>query len=133
MEPRTHLAADPDLCGTVVELGEGFARVALRATDPMVVDSQGLVHGGFIFGLADYAAMLAVNHPNVVLGAAETRFLRPVRLGDRLIASARTVDANGRKHEVRVEASVNSDKVFEGTFSCFVLERHVLEGVGSKG
>jgi len=105
--------------------------VALEATDSMAVDAQGLVHGGFVFGLADYAAMLAVNEPNVVLGAAETRFLKPVRVGERMVASARTVDANGRKREVRVEAAVSSEPVFEGIFTCFVLERHVLEGVGS--
>jgi uncharacterized protein (TIGR00369 family) len=115
-----------------VELGQGSARVALDAVDSMVVDAQGLVHGGFVFGLADYAAMLAVNDPNVVLGAAQTRFLKPVRRGDRLVANAQTVDARGGKHEVRVEATVNSEKVFEGTFTCFVLERHVLDGVGSK-
>jgi uncharacterized protein (TIGR00369 family) len=132
MEPRTHLAADPRFCGTLVELGEGSARVTLEATHSMVVDAQGLVHGGFVFGLADYAAMLAINDPNVVLGAAQARFLKPVRLGDHLIAIAHAVEARGRKHEVRVEATVNSERVFEGTFTCFVLERHVLEGVGSK-
>ena len=41
---------------------------------------------GFIFGAADYAAMLAVNQPNVVLGAAETHFLKPSRVGDVLLA-----------------------------------------------
>ena len=132
MEPRTHLEAEPRLCGTPVELGEGSARVVLTAADSMVVDAQGLVHGGFVFGLADYAAMLAVNDPHVVLGAAETRFLRPVRRGDQLIASAQTVATRGRKREVRVEATVDSEKVFEGTFTCFVLERHVLGEVGSK-
>ncbi len=132
MDPKTHLQADPGLCGTLLALDEGSARVALHATGSMAVDAQGLVHGGFVFGLADYAAMLAVNDPNVVLGAAETRFLKPVRVGDRMIASAQTIDVKGRKREVRVEAAVNSEKVFEGTFTCFVLERHVLEAVGSK-
>ena len=132
MEPKTHLAADPRFCGTPEALSEGSARVVLETIDSMVVDAQGLVHGGFVFGVADYAAMVAVNDANVVLGAAETRFLKPVRLGDRLIVSARTVGSQGRKHEVRVEATVNSDKVFEGTFTCFVLEQHVLDGVGSK-
>lgn len=132
MEPKTHLTADPRYCGTPEALEDGAARVVLETTDPMVVDAQGLVHGGFVFGAADYAAMLAVNHPNVVLGAAETRFLKPVRRGERLVARARTVASHGRKREVRVEATVNSDKVFEGTFTCFVLERHVLDGVGSE-
>jgi uncharacterized protein (TIGR00369 family) len=120
------------LCGRLLELGEGSARVALDTVASMAVDARGLVHGGFVFGLADYAAMLAVNDPNVVLGAAETRFLKPIRSGDRVIAIARTLDTRGRKHDVRVEATVDSEKVFEGTFTCFVLERHVLEGAGSK-
>lgn len=131
MEPRTHLGADPRLCGTLLDLGAGSAQVALQAVSEMAVDTQGLVHGGFIFGLADYAAMLAVNDPHVVLASAEARFLKPVRLGDRVIASARTVAAKGKQQEVRVEATVNSQKVFEGTFTCIVLERHVLERVGS--
>jgi acyl-coenzyme A thioesterase PaaI-like protein len=132
MEPKTHLEADPRFCGTLEALSEGSAQVVLETIDAMVVDAQGLVHGGFVFSVADYAAMVAVNDANVVLGAAETRFLKPVRRGDRLIVSARTVGSQGRKHEVRVEATVNSDKVFEGTFTCFVLEQHVLDGVGSE-
>ena len=132
MEARTHLDADPRLCGRPVDLAEGRARVALDTVDSMVVDAQGLVHGGFVFGLADYAAMLAVNDPNVVLGAAATRFLKPVRGGDQVIATAEVVDAKGKKREVQVAALVGDIKVFEGTFTCFVLEHHVLEGVGSK-
>jgi uncharacterized protein (TIGR00369 family) len=131
MEPRTHLGADRRLCGTVLDLGAGSAQVALQAVSEMAVDPEGLVHGGFIFGLADYAAMLAVNDPHVVLAAAEARFLKPVRLGDRVLAIAKTIGAKGRQQEVRVEATVNSHKVFEGIFTCIVLERHVLERDGS--
>ena len=132
MEARTHLDADPRLCGRPLDLAEGRAQVALDTIDSMVVDAQGLVHGGFVFGLADYAAMLAVNDPNVVLGAAATRFLKPVRRGDRVIATAEVVGAKGKKREVQVAALVGDSKVFEGTFTCFVLEHHVLERVGSK-
>ena len=132
MEPRTHLAADSAYCGRIVELGEGSAEVVLDTTDTMIVDEQGLIHGGFVFGLADYAAMLAVNDPYVVLAGAETRFLKPVQLGDLVVARAKTVSVDGRKHQVRVEATVSARTVFEGTFTCVVLEHHVLEPVGSK-
>ena len=110
-----------------MEIGEGLARVELRPDDPMVVDHVGLVHGGFIFGLADYAAMLAVNDPNVVLGSAAVRFMKPVRKGDHVVATATTTAVNGKKHQVRVEARVDETAVFEGVFTCFVLETHVLE------
>ncbi len=69
----------------------------------MAADERGLVHGGFVFGLADYAAMLAVNHPNVVLASAEVRFLKPVVVGERLVAEAWVEETDGRKSRVQVE------------------------------
>lgn len=132
MEPKTHLQADPALCGRVTSLAEGTAEVELVTTEAMVVDAQGLVHGGFVFGLADYAAMLAVNDPNVVLGACESRFLKPVQRGATVTAHAETIERDGRKHRVRVQAAVGDQTVFDGTFTCIVLERHVLETAGSK-
>ena len=60
-------------------VGGSKAIVELTATPEMEADASGLTHGGFTFGLADYAAMLAVNHPNVVLGSAQTKFTSPRR------------------------------------------------------
>ena len=132
MKANTHLGADPTLTGELVELGDGTASASLTTHAAMGVDDRGLVHGGYVFGLADYAAMLAVNDPNVVLGAAEARFLKPVVVGDRVVADAKTTGNKGRKREVHVEARVGSTKVFEGTFTCFVLEHHVLDAPGSE-
>ncbi|MGB5812672.1 MAG: hotdog domain-containing protein [Polyangiales bacterium] len=132
MEANTHLEANSALIGVAVELAEGRASASLDTIDSMVVDERGLVHGGFVFGLADYAAMLAVNDPNVVLGAATTRFLKPVAVGSRVVAQARVVERDGRKRQVEVEARVDSTQVFEGTFVCFVLEHHVLDTTRSK-
>ena len=93
----------------------------------MATDDRGLVHGGFVFGLADYAAMLAVNDPFVVLGSADTRFVAPVRVGETVVAEAERVEGKGRKHVVRVVARVAERAVFEGTFTTFVLDAHVLD------
>ena len=93
----------------------------------MSADERGLTHGGFYFGMADYAAMLAINDPNVVLGAAETRFLKPVREGDVLTASANVTGEKGKKRLVDVAVERGSDTVFTGTFTCFVLDKHVLD------
>jgi acyl-coenzyme A thioesterase PaaI-like protein len=124
---QTHLGIDPTLCGAPRRLAPGAAEVALTTSPAMAADAQGLVHGGFVFGLADYAAMLAVNHPNVVLGAAQTRFLRPVRVGEVVVATATRTAEAGRKHVVAVEVRRGEDLVFTGEFTCFALERHVLE------
>lgn len=128
MEIKTHESIDQSLCGEPVEVTETASTVRLTCTANMAADASGLVHGGFIFGLADYAAMLSVNHPNVVLGAAETRFLKPSRVGDVLIAKAHDKTPQERKHLVEVEVSCGEDVVFSGTFTCFVTKEHVLAG-----
>ena len=126
MQILTHEKIDAELCGTPREVADGYSRVELQTNERMTVDDSGLVHGGFIFGLADYAAMIAVNHPNVVLGAAEVRFLKPVKAGEAVTAEARVERRSGKKHVVPVEIRRGGESVFEGTFTCFVLEQHVL-------
>ncbi|MDH3524715.1 MAG: MaoC/PaaZ C-terminal domain-containing protein [Acidobacteriota bacterium] len=128
MEVATHHAIERRLCGVAINLGPGKATVRLETTREMAADARGLVHGGFVFGAADYAAMVAVNDPNVVLGAAECKFVAPVRLGQVVDFSAREVAEAGRRHDVEVVGRVGEKTVFEGAFACFVLERHVLEG-----
>ncbi len=124
--PSTHRQIDHELCGKPIALGDGTARVRLETTERMAVDTHELVHGGFVFGLADHAAMLAVDHPNVVLGAAETRFLAPVTVGETVEAGARVVEGDGAKRIVEAEATVGDEIVLEGTFTTFVPDEHLL-------
>jgi acyl-coenzyme A thioesterase PaaI-like protein len=122
----THPKIDRELCGTPLEVEEGYSRVRLQTNERMAVDESGLVHGGFVFGLADYSAMIAVNHPNVVLGAADVRFLKPVKVHDVVLAEAKVRLREGKKHVVSVTVQCGDRNVFEGDFTCFVLEKHLL-------
>ena len=131
MDVRTHLGIDPTLVGEAIELGPGHATATLLADTRMTADDRGLVHGSFTFGLADYAAMLAVNDPYVVLGGANCRFLAPVRVGETMRASATVTETKGRKHLVAVQVYVEDRKVLECELSCFVLDAHVLDNTGS--
>jgi uncharacterized protein (TIGR00369 family) len=125
---KTHLSASPELLGKVEAIESGkSSRVSLTADDRMKVDEKGLIHGGFTFGLADYAAMVAVNDPFVVLLAAQARFLKPVAVGDRMTAHAQVTKAEGKKSQVRCEVvNQNGQKVFESDFVCLNLDGHVL-------
>ena len=124
---KTHDKADPRLLGQPVLLEKGKAVVELTATMEMVVDDRGLIHGGFTFGLADYAAMLAVNDPHVVLGSAEVKFTAPVKMGDRMVATGLVESVDGKRRDVSVEVSVDDRMVLRGVMACYVLERHVLD------
>jgi acyl-coenzyme A thioesterase PaaI-like protein len=127
MTQNTHVSIDPTLVGTVTKIEPNFAEVLLHTTQRMAADAQGLVHGGFVFGAADYAAMCAVNDPYVVLGASEVRFVAPVRAGDAVVCRARVTQTKGKKQIVSVEAFVAEKRVLEGVFTTFVLDEHVLE------
>ena len=127
---RTHLSIDRRLSGEPIELDTGRARVALETVAEMAADEHGLVHGGFLFSLADHAAMLAVNDPNVVLAAGRMEFLGPLRVGQRIEAEATIVRSEGHRHEVEVEvalANVDGRTIARGRFDCVVTRRHVLE------
>jgi uncharacterized protein (TIGR00369 family) len=126
MEITTHQKISQELCGKAMEVKEGYSRVELVTLEKMAVDETGLVHGGFIFGQADYAAMIAVNHPNVVLGGADVKFLKPVKAGEKIVAQANVTAIEGKKNIVEVTVNRGEEKVFQGTFFCFVLGKHVL-------
>ena len=126
---NTHLLASKKLVGSVVTIEENSAKVFLKITKEMVVDTFNLAHGSFVFGLADYAAMVAINEPTVVLGKAEVKFLKPVVLHDEVIAVATISDkGNGKKMTVSVVVTnAKEELVFVGVFVCFVLEKHILD------
>jgi acyl-CoA thioesterase len=127
VELRTHLRIDPTFGGTLLHLEDGYAKVELETTREMVVDEVGLVHGGFTFSAADFAAMAAVNHPNVVLVGCECRFLAPVKVGDKVVFEAKELYREARKRKIHVEGFYEEVKVFDGEFMAVVLERHVLK------
>jgi len=128
MELKTHLEINPRLSGKVTELNEGYAKVVLETSEVMRADPQGLVHGGFAFGAADYAAMSAVNDPNVVLSKSESKFVAPIRVGERVVFEANIIKSNEAKQTVEVIGMIRDKQVFVGTFYTVVLEQHVLEG-----
>ena len=129
IKQNTHLLASEKLIGSVISIDEDTATVKLKITEEMGVDEFRLAHGGFVFGLADYAAMVAINEPTVVLGKAEVKFLKPVSVNDELTAKAtKSSCIDGKKTIVSVDVSnTKNDIVFEGKFVCFVLEEHVLK------
>jgi acyl-coenzyme A thioesterase PaaI-like protein len=124
---KTHLKASPALLGRPVLIeDDSRAMVELVTTRDMVVDDEGLVHGGFTFGLADYTAMLAVNHPYVVIGSADVKFIAPVRLGETMRATATVERRDSKRREVMVEVQVEGKPILKGAMTCYILDRHVL-------
>jgi acyl-CoA thioesterase len=73
---------------------------------PHMVNGHGIAHGGFIFLLADSTFAFACNSRNERAVAAQCNisFIKPGKLGDRLVATAKEISWTGRSgiYDVRV-------------------------------
>ena len=91
----------------IVEVKPGRATLAMTV-QPQMVNGQRIAHGGFIFTLADSALAFACNTHNerVVAAQGNITFIRPGKLGDRLVATAREISRSGRSgiYDVQVTA-----------------------------
>ena len=79
----------------VTKPGRAEARFEVRSN---MVNGYEICHGGFIFTLADSAFAFACNTYNriTVAASASIEFVRPARLGDKLLATAAEVHRGGR-------------------------------------
>ncbi|WP_333804321.1 PaaI family thioesterase [Sulfurospirillum sp.] len=124
---KTHVKVKSTLIGNLIELTKNGAKVVLQTTTDMCVDEFGLIHSGFIFGSAEYAAVAAVNEANVVVIGCRSKFFAPAKLGDLITFEAKGRFEDARKREIKVVGMINEIKVFEGIFQAVLLERHILQ------
>ena len=89
----------------ILEVKAGQATLAMTVK-PHMVNGHGIAHGGFIFLLADSTFAFACNSHNERAVAAQCNisFIKPGKLGDRLVATAKEISWTGRSgiYDVRV-------------------------------
>jgi acyl-CoA thioesterase len=102
---------------TIVEIKPGEATLSMTV-QPHMVNGQRIAHGGFIFTLADSAFAFACNSHNQksVAAQGDITFIRPGKLGDVLVATAREISRSGRAgiYDVRVTAGSEVIAEFRG-------------------
>jgi acyl-CoA thioesterase len=105
----------------VEEIKEGYSRISMMVRKEMI-NGLGIVHGGVAFSMADSAFAFACNNRNNLSVALDTsiNFLKPVHVGDRLVAEAEEIH-NGRSTGLYQITITNQQghtvAVFKGT--CF--------------
>jgi acyl-CoA thioesterase len=89
----------------ILDVKAGQATLAMTVK-PHMVNGHGIAHGGFIFLLADSTFAFACNSRNERAVAAQCNisFIKPGKLGDKLVATAREISWTGRSgiYDVRV-------------------------------
>jgi acyl-CoA thioesterase len=98
----------------LLDLGDGTATVTMTVADWMA-NGHGIAHGGFVFSVADTAFACACNShgPVTVAAHAEITFIKPVSVGDVLIARAVERQRFGRSGVCDVTVSTERGVVAE--------------------
>ncbi|MFZ2157008.1 MAG: hydroxyphenylacetyl-CoA thioesterase PaaI [Bradyrhizobium sp.] len=95
-----------------IRAGEALMTMTVK---PHMVNGHGIAHGGFIFLLADSTFAFACNSHNERAVAAQCNitFIRPGKLGDRLVATAREISRTGRSGIYDVRVTVDETAIAE--------------------
>jgi acyl-CoA thioesterase len=101
----------------IVDIGPGRATLTMIVR-PEMVNGQRIAHGGFIFALADSTFAFACNSHNdrAVAAQGNITFIKPGKLGDKLVATAREISRSGRSgiYDVRVTVGETVIAEFRG-------------------
>lgn len=114
---RASSALGIDLVEVGVRGGLGHARTRMAITDTMV-NGHEIVHGGYVFTLADSTFALACNatgHLTVAAGA-DIQFVTATRLGDVLVADGIERTTYGRSGITDVTVTRESDGALVAEF-----------------
>ena len=112
----------------VITIQEGYSKVKMKVRKEMI-NGFGIVHGGVAFSLADSAFAFACNNRNILSVALDTsiNFLKPVHVGDALIAETKEIH-NGKSTGLYQVTIINQNEhivaVFKGT--CFRTNKNLI-------
>ena len=113
----------------VIEITEGYSKIKMTVRTEMM-NGLGIVHGGIAFSLADSAFAFACNNRNILSVALDTsiNFLKPVQVGDLLVAEAKELH-NGKSTGLYQVSISNQQQhlvaLFKGT--CFRTHRKLID------
>ena len=112
----------------IIEIKEGYSKIKMSVRNEMM-NGLGIVHGGIAFSLADSSFAFACNNRNNLSVALDTsiNFLKPVHVGDELIAEAKEIHngkSTGLYHITITNQNNHTVALFKGT--CFRTNKKLI-------
>ncbi len=112
-----------EIVGDLLELELGKrATSVLVTTEDMVLEKSRIVRGHCIFAQADSLAIAVAHAKTALIGLANVKFKRPVRVGERLVARAEVIRMRRSQLVILVNTYVGEEHVFRGKFVVFSVE-----------
>lgn len=116
-----------EMCGSIIKMTYEEVITKFVPTKQMISDESNLIHSGFIFNAANYAAMCLVNQPHAITIGAEVEFLAPVEFEQEMMFLATIKQSNAKKFEINVKGTLLDIKIFEAIFHIAVFDKQLFK------
>lgn len=114
---------DQELIGELLELVIGERACSrLIIDESMVLTKARVARGHYLFAQANSLAIALVDAKVALTGSVELKFVRPVQLGEVVIAKGMVLKRKQNKYWVQVLVSVGSEEVLKGNWILFAIE-----------
>ena len=97
----------------------------LKPTEELLLEKSQVVRGHHIFAQANSLAVAIIDTDVALTGSADIKYHRPVKLGEKLLASASVKKREENKFFIEVNTKANEEVVFSGEFIIFSIEDEV--------
>ncbi len=109
-----------EVIGEVIDLQlDSHAISVLEIKEEHVFHRTRIARGHYIFAQANSLAVAVIDADIALTATARIRYIRPVKLGEKLVAKAIVRSHDGDESKVRVETKVQGETVFTATFRVF--------------
>ena len=117
-----------DIIGELIDLELGKVAVStLLVTQDMVLEKAGVLHGYFMYAMADTLSLALVDAEHALTGVANVKYKVPVRAGSKLVARAEVANKRGPRYFIHVFIRSNNVEVFRAKFTIVALDDQVKE------
>lgn len=116
-----------DLCGIIIQSDKEELITRFQPSKQMISDENDIVHSGFIFNAASYAAMCLVNQPYSLIIKSEVQFLAPLEFGQEMTFIATIRHSNNKQYEVLVKGTLLDIKIFEASFHISIFDKQIFK------
>ena len=111
-----------ELIGELKELVIGkYARSELQIEDNMVLNKAQVARGHHLFAQANSLAIALVDAEVALTGSVQMKFIRPVRLGEKVWAEGFVIRRHDKKYFIDIVARVLEETVFKGKWIVFAF------------
>lgn len=114
---------DQELIGELLELVIGERACSeMKIDEGMVLAKARVARGHYLFAQANSLAIALVDAPMALTGSVELKFIRPVQLGEVVVAVGKVLKRKRNKYWVQVAAHVGTEEVLRGYWVLFAID-----------